>query len=305
MSWNNDQAPGFSAADDNWSFGSVQRAQLIDTFVRRGLRGGRKLTLNGLVQAMEEPATQDIRGVRVLPTLLRAIGRPRDRASRDALALLASWSRRGAHRRDLDGDGRYDDDAAVTLMDAWWPKAVSAVFARSLKGPAFGAITTMIDVGDHTDVAKPDAPSFYFGWWGYVHKDLRTLFGRRDPRGRFSRVHCGGGSKRACRRALQGLAARCAEGRPRPALRQGRLRQGRAGVVLRPQPLDRRLGDRRAPGAVPEPADVPADGRAHAEAAALSRAASRAATRPGSWTTWSWVRRRTIHPAATRAAVRS
>ena len=122
---------------------------------------------------MEEPATQDIRGVRVLPTLLKAIGRPRDKASRDALALLASWAAGGAHRRDLNGDGKYDDDAAVTLMDAWWPKAVSAVFAKSLKGPAFRAITTMIDVGDHTDVAKPDAPAFYFGWWSYVHKDLR------------------------------------------------------------------------------------------------------------------------------------
>ncbi|MGZ6641682.1 MAG: penicillin acylase family protein [Solirubrobacteraceae bacterium] len=202
VSWNSDQAPGFSAADDNWSFGSVQRAQLIDAFVRRGLRGGRKLTLNGLVQTMEEPATQDLRGVKVLPVMLKALGRPEDQPTKDAIALLASWSRRGAHRRDLNGDGRYDDDAAVTLMDAWWPRAVDAVFRRSLKAPAFDALDSMIDVGDNT-AGQPAAPDFYFGWWGYLHKDLRTLLHRRDPRGRFSRVHCGGGSRKACGAALR------------------------------------------------------------------------------------------------------
>ena len=148
-------------------------------------------------------------------------------------------------------------------MDAWWPKAVSAVFARSLKGPAFGAITTMIDVGDHTDVAKPDAPAFYFGWWSYVHKDLRTLFNKRDPRGRFSRVHCGGGSKSACRRALQAsLRDALKVGRDR-LYQKGDCAERPAGLVLRPQPLDGRLGDRRAARAVPEPPDVPADGGAH------------------------------------------
>jgi hypothetical protein len=202
VSWNNDQAPGFSAADDNWSFGSVQRAGMIDAFVRRGLRGKKKLTLNGLAQAMEEPATQDLRGVKVLPILLRALGKPRDKPTKDAIALLASWSRRGAHRRDLNGDGKYDDDAAVTLMDAWWPRAVDAVFRKSLKDAAFNAVASMIDVGDNT-AGDPEAPAFYFGWWSYLHKDLRTLYNKRDPRGRFSRVHCGGGSKKVCGAALR------------------------------------------------------------------------------------------------------
>jgi len=202
VSWNNRQAPGWSAADDQYAYGSVQRAQLLDRFVRAGLRNGGTLRLEDLVQAMGEPATQDLRGVKVLPTLLRAVGDPPDEASRRALATLRDWMAHGAHRRDLDGDGVYDDDAAVTLMDAWWPRLVRAEFEPTLQAPAFAAIQRMLAVGDHT-TGDPTAPDFFDGWWGYVHKDLRTLLNRRDPAGRFSRVYCGGGSPSACRAALQ------------------------------------------------------------------------------------------------------
>ena len=59
----------------------------------------------------------------------------------------------------------------------------------------------MIALGDHTG-GSPRAPDFFDGWWGYVSKDLRKLFGPK-PRGNWSRVHCGGGSKQRCRQALQ------------------------------------------------------------------------------------------------------
>jgi acyl-homoserine lactone acylase PvdQ len=202
VSWNNRQAPGWSAADDQYAYGSVQRAQLLDRFVRAGLRDGGKLRLEDLVHAMGEPATQDVRGVKVLPALLRAVGTPPDAASRQALATLRDWMLHGAHRRDLDGDGRYDDDAAVTLMDAWWPRLVRAEFEPALHAPAFAAVQQMLAIGDHT-TGDPTAPDFFDGWWGYVHKDLRTLLNRRAPAGRFSRVYCGGGSPAACREALQ------------------------------------------------------------------------------------------------------
>jgi hypothetical protein len=109
---------------------------------------------------------------------------------------------RGAHRRDLDGDGHYDDDAAVTLMDAWWPRLVKAEFEPSLHAGAFDEVQSMLQIGDHTK-GDPTAPDFFDGWWGYVHKDLRTLLNHQPPAGRFSRVYCGGGSLAACRDALQ------------------------------------------------------------------------------------------------------
>ena len=35
------------------------------------------MTIAQLVQAMEEPATQDLRGYRLLPTIFKAIGKPK------------------------------------------------------------------------------------------------------------------------------------------------------------------------------------------------------------------------------------
>src|SRR5438876_97754 len=61
-----------------------------------------------------DAATVDLRGQTVLPAALPlAAG---DRRLRDAVRLLRDWMRAGAHRRDRDGDGRYDDAAAVALM---------------------------------------------------------------------------------------------------------------------------------------------------------------------------------------------
>src|SRR5204863_9781554 len=48
----------------------------------------------------------------------------------------------------------------------------------------------------------PMAPDFAQGWYGYVSKDLRDLFGS-GPRARYSRVYCGGGSRARCRAALR------------------------------------------------------------------------------------------------------
>ncbi len=50
---------------------------------------------------------------------------------------------------------------------------------------------------------SPSAPAFSTGWYGYVHKDLRSLFTPRKVRGRWSRVYCGRGSRSRCRNALR------------------------------------------------------------------------------------------------------
>ena len=85
VSWNNKQAPGWAAADDQYAYGALFRSQMIADKVRAGTRGDRKMTIAQLVQAMEEPATQDLRGYRLLPTLFRAIGQPKSAALRGAL----------------------------------------------------------------------------------------------------------------------------------------------------------------------------------------------------------------------------
>lgn len=201
VSWNNKPAPGWAAADDQYGYGPLQRSQMLSDKVRRATRGKGRLSPAGLVRAMEEAATQDLRGYRLLPLLLKAVGQPRSPALRRALATLRAWQRAGAHRRDLDRDGPYEHEAAVVLMDAWWPELVRAEFRPALGSRAFARLREMLAVGDHTG-GSPRAPDFFDGWWGYVSKDLRALFGPR-PRGSLSRAYCGRGSRRECRRALR------------------------------------------------------------------------------------------------------
>ncbi len=204
VSWNGKQARDWAAADDEYFWGSLQRQKMIMDPIRRAMRHGGKVTLAQLTQAMEEPASQDIRGLYVLPWMLRAMGTVRDPQLRKAVDLLRGWHRRGAHRRDLDRDGRYDDDAAVTLMDAWWPKAVQAEFGAVLGDDAMRALQDVVPFDAELGPGKdPSAPAFSTGWYGYVHKDLRDLLARRSVRGRWSRVYCGRASRRRCARDLQ------------------------------------------------------------------------------------------------------
>ena len=211
VSWNNKQARGWAAADDLWEYGDVHRSQLIADKVRRGTKGRRKMTLSQLVRSMELPATQDLRAVKVLPILLHAVGRPGNPRLRAAVRDLRAWRRAGGHRRDLDRNGSYEFNSAVTLMDAWWPKLVRAEFAPSM-GAGLGAVEDIVPLGDHTR-GQPDAPAFFEGWWGYVSKDLRRVFGKpvRDP---FSRRYCGRGSRKRCRAALRSSLREALEVKP-------------------------------------------------------------------------------------------
>jgi acyl-homoserine lactone acylase PvdQ len=207
VSWNNKQAPGWAAADDQYAYGALHRSQMISSKVSNGIAGDRKMTLAQLVRSMELPASQDLRGVRLLPLLLRAIGTPQDQRLQDAVATLRAWHNAGAYRRDLNKDGVDEMTPAIELMDAWWPKLVAAEFKPALGDEAFARVASMLATGDHTGTS-PNAPDFFSGWWGYVSKDLRDLFGPA-PSGPYSRTYCGApddshqGSASACRTALR------------------------------------------------------------------------------------------------------
>jgi acyl-homoserine lactone acylase PvdQ len=210
VSWNNKQAPRWAAADDMYSYGSVQRFQMIERYVKAAIKGRKKIRIEQLVQAMEEPASEDMRATFVLPTVFKVLGKPKDPRLRDAISLLRDWARRGGHRRDLNKDGHYDDDRAVTLMDAWWPKLVAAEFKGVLGDNVFTTLSGKIGLGDHTG-GQPNAPDFFDGWWSYASKDLRGLLKpkprskkRKDPiKGRYSRRYCGRGLLKRCRSALR------------------------------------------------------------------------------------------------------
>jgi acyl-homoserine lactone acylase PvdQ len=196
-SWNNKQAPGFRAADDNYAYGPIYRSLSLDHEVQSRIAGNAKVDLPGLIDAMEEAGTTDLRGTQVLPYMLRVIrqgpgGVPGDlQASVDALQL---WSDQGAHRRDADHNNQYDRWGEVKTMDAWWPLALDATFKPTLGDDLFNNLKGAIGFDD---IPREQGSAYQKGWYGFMQKDLRDLLG--DPvTGPYSRIYCGGGSLATC-----------------------------------------------------------------------------------------------------------
>jgi acyl-homoserine lactone acylase PvdQ len=203
VSWNNKQAPGFAAADDKFTYGPVFRSQMIDTRVRATYAGGKKATIAQLVQAMEEPASQDLEAVADFPILKKAIGNPSDPALKDALKLLGDWTAGGAHRRDLNRDGKDEDTPAITLMDAWWPRLSQVVISDRIGPAADKALRALVAPSSTPPGGDPKAPDYDDGWFAFVNKDLRDIFSPKTVKGRWSLRYCGGGTAAGCRKALR------------------------------------------------------------------------------------------------------
>jgi hypothetical protein len=138
----------------------------------------------------------------VLQWALRVIGTPSDPKLADAVSKLAAWRAAGAHRRDHDHNGVYDDAEAVRIMDAWWPRWLKAEFEPRLGAELFKRLNQTYEFsndpnnhGDHLGSA------WQTGWYGFAQKDLRTVLKKR-VRGAYARRFCGFGGIKRCRAAL-------------------------------------------------------------------------------------------------------
>ena len=201
VSWNNKPAKDWAAADEQWGYGPFYRSNLIEEKLQAAVSNGKKATLAQVVQAMEESATQDIRAAKLLPTVFEAMGTPADPEVAAAVDTLKAWMADGGHRRDLDKNGVYEHNEAIQILDAWWPKLVTAQFQSGLGDAAFAEIQNMIAFGAVT--SRPSAPGFADGWWGYSLQDLQRLQTGADVPGGFPVTFCGNGDKTACSTALQ------------------------------------------------------------------------------------------------------
>jgi acyl-homoserine lactone acylase PvdQ len=194
-SWNNKPAPAWRAADNQYTFGSVHRDQMLSKRLEPTVRRG-GVRPSDVVRAMADAATVDLRGQEVLPDVLAVIGK--DRRLAPYLRLLRSWVATGAHRVDRDGDGQYDDQPAVALMDAWWEPMIRAVFDPLLDGMydtfplAFDDENRLLGYGS----------AFQNGYYGHVDKAVRMALGRRVE-GRFRVLRCADGTLAGCRTALR------------------------------------------------------------------------------------------------------
>ncbi|MGH3416863.1 MAG: penicillin acylase family protein, partial [Actinocrinis sp.] len=220
VSWNNKQAEDYSAADGNFSWGAVQRADLLDQGVKAYLATGQKFTRAALTQVMERAALTDLRGKEVLPLLLQVIdSQPVTDANQKALVNeLTTWLNAGATlTQTAKGATGFQNSAAIQVFDAWWPLLVRSQFQGGMGSNLFGALVNAMQVNESpsggqqlsasggaltSNEAQPHkGSSFQYGWWGYVSKDLRSVLGQSvaDP---IPVQYCGGGGLSACRGAL-------------------------------------------------------------------------------------------------------
>jgi len=208
-SWNNKQAPGFAAADNQWGYGPVYRSLLLDRRIEQRLAGGKKMTRVGLVEAMQDAATADLRGEQLLPLLLEVVGD--DPAQQPALGLFRTWLANETHRVDRDRDGAYSDQAAIALFDEWWEGSDGSSVAREVLRGTLGELVDQLPRGidDHPRLGLGSAWNGV-AWYGYVSKDLRQVLGK-PVQARWSRTYCGGGSLDTCRTDLRASLAAATE----------------------------------------------------------------------------------------------
>ncbi len=194
LNWNNKPAADVGSADGNFSYGPVQRVDLFTPLVA----AQRKHTLESVTSVMNKTATQDLRVLRVWPTIkavLEGSTPPSTRAA-DLAGLLDVWRTKGGSRLDRDLDGKVDDPGAAA-MDAAWPKLADAVLGTVL-GPLTDRLAKLMD---RSDDAGPGGSAYISGWYGYVDKDLRSLL-KRPVKGAYKTKFCGVGDLALCRAAL-------------------------------------------------------------------------------------------------------
>ncbi|MFC4585081.1 penicillin acylase family protein [Sphaerisporangium corydalis] len=230
VSWNNKQAKDYGAADGNFSFGPVHRADLLDAPVKAALSGAGKLDRAGTVKIVADAAVTDLRGKKVLPDLLRVINSAAvtDPALASAVARLSAWASSGARRLETSpGSRAYADADAIRVFDAWWPKLVRAEFKPALGDGLYQSLVNALQInespsghqqgdvsslpGSANEAQTHKGSSFQYGWWGLVGKDVRSVLG--DPvAGPLAARYCGGGTVAGCRTALlSSLSAALAE----------------------------------------------------------------------------------------------
>ena len=220
-SWNNKQARGYAGADTNL-FSSVFRSQMLDQEIEARIAGPAKIDMPSLVEAMGEAATTDLRAEQVLPLALRVLGAPPEPELAEAVAKLRAWVADGSHRRDRDGDGRYEHADAIRILDAFWPRWMRAQFAPSLGEDLFDDLTGAHGLDNSPNNSGAHQGSAYQGgWYGYAAKDLRRVLGVK-VRAPYSKRYCGGGSRARCRNALRSALADALGDDPRTLYRDAR-----------------------------------------------------------------------------------
>jgi acyl-homoserine lactone acylase PvdQ len=191
VNWNNKPAPGFGSSDNEWSYGSIHRVQMLNA----GIDAKQQHDLASVTSAMNKAATQDLRDTGSFLDALTGIlskGTPPNARDAQMVALLTAWRTTGSSRLDRDLDGKMDAGGAPAIMDAIYPKVADAVF-----DPVLGAQDELYSQLEGHDISG----GYTGGRINAVTKDLLELNGTqfKTP---FTTKFCGSGDVAACSASL-------------------------------------------------------------------------------------------------------
>ena len=184
--WNNKQAPGFRAADDQFSYSSTYRSEFLRQRMAAAIAAGRKLTRSDMVDIAEDAGTVDLNGSQIYPLALAILDRAGVTAEGRTAAMvnhLRAWVAAGGHRRDADRDGTYEHAVAISIGDALLVPLLDNVFGDELEGADLPQ-----RVEDHPRQSVGSA--YNGGRANFLHKDFRQVLGLPVAQER-SRTYCG------------------------------------------------------------------------------------------------------------------
>ncbi len=193
-SWNNRPAHGWNSSDAQWAWGPVHRVIMLQKRLAARVPQG-DVTPADLVRIMADAATVDLRGEEDVPLALRILGDSPGLGQYED--ILRTWAGAGAHRVDRNGDGQYDDQAAVALMDAWYPRMIHAAFNQTLSGLYDDVLLPFDDANRAAGLGS----SFQGGYFGYLKRSFQMALGLH-PRGPYHVLRCADGTLAGCRKAL-------------------------------------------------------------------------------------------------------
>src|SRR5205807_6326737 len=157
-----------------------------------------------VVNAMEDGGTVDLDGSQLVGPIAAVLrGASLTPVEHQVLNILQSWSKdkfwgsgvAGAHRRDRDSGGSYEQGNAVAIMDKLYPRLAHALFdpwlsprANTGEPDIFGQLAGMNGLND---LPRAQGSAYDGGWEGYLQRSLQQAVNPAIANG-YSQSYCGG-----------------------------------------------------------------------------------------------------------------
>ncbi|NNN20865.1 MAG: hypothetical protein HKL80_02525 [Acidimicrobiales bacterium] len=143
INWNNQSAPQFSAADNDYSHGPIYRSSLLTNALNNALRiHGGKLNQAQVLQAVETAGLTDMSASGLFSEIKKAIGPISDPHIKEMMDTVSTWVQSGSLRvLNLDSsaptnlatggltpNSQYKNAAAIAIWDEGYLNLVESVF---------------------------------------------------------------------------------------------------------------------------------------------------------------------------------